>query len=99
MLVHSEQIDQGKHAQHKQEDISEDHLSLWVHNDEENSGLNENEYWADVRCKHIVLEVDTHVFDALSMPLKFTKLNDVLVVHFGWENNILCIPEAVEKSD
>ena len=97
--VDSGQVEQGERAQCNQEDISEEHLLVFPKHNEKDDSLDEDEKRADTGCERVVLEIDTHALNALSVPLKLSEFDDVLVVHLGWEQNRLGISNTKANSD
>lgn len=87
MVVHCTQVEQREQAQNEKEGVSEVELGVAVEHSKERERLNENENGADVGGQGVVLEVDSHLFDALGVPLQLAELVDVLVVHLGWEED------------
>ena len=58
--------------------------------------MDKDKYRADVASQSIILEVNSHVLDALSVPFELAELHNIRVVHLGWENDRLSIPKAIE---
>ena len=60
--------------------------------------MDKDEERADVRSQSVILEVNSHVLDALSMPFELSKLHNIRVVHLGREKDRSGILKAIEDA-